>query len=168
MQGDWQHVAGFAGVRMTQMLVLSAWWVEKLRKFRQTSVIDQATTILAHRARMGPQVSPRALPLTRPYTPRPTVLGGASGLRAMDGLERSFTTSVLKKLGQRHKRSKAWKGHTSRPTQQLLPFPPGCSLLMHTPYLTRRLVPDDRGHPASEGLAQRTSFWFMHRPGFVT
>ena len=44
-------------------------------KYPQASVLDQATTILANRARMGPRVSPRAHTVTQLHTPRLGVLG---------------------------------------------------------------------------------------------
>ena len=66
----------------------------RLWQLTQTSIIEQAVTILSCRSRILPRASPRALTLTQPYTTRPAILGGASGLRRLDGLVERFAHFV--------------------------------------------------------------------------
>ena len=81
----------------------------------QTSIINQATTILGYGTRILPRASPQAQTLPQPYTPRSTVLNGASGLSMLDGFKHRFAKHARK---------------SSRPTQQVIRSRSGCSLLM--------------------------------------
>ena len=118
---------------MTRMLVLvlSVRCVHILGKFAQISVIDKATTFLAHPARSCPRLSHRALPRAQPYTPRPGARGGARKLRMLDGLTGGLHTLRSKCLHQVEMGPNADKG-TGHPHNRWLGFPSGCSLPMHT------------------------------------
>ena len=62
----------------------------------QTSNINQATTILGYGTRILPRASPQAQTLPQPYTPRSTVLNGASGLSMLDGFKHRFAKHARK------------------------------------------------------------------------
>ena len=84
----------------------------------------------ATRSRFLPRVSTRALTLTHPGTLALGVLGRVSGLSMLYGLNRTSAKNVRVSSG---KLKTGQNYRISRHTQQMTPFPSGCSLLMHTP-----------------------------------
>lgn len=123
--------APFAGVRKTRQLVYPPVRCHnKLGKFSQTSFVDQViyTTTVAHRARLGPRVSPRGQTLAEPYTPRLGIPVGASGLRVLDGLKHRLSTFVRKISVSVTESQTVKEAQISSRTK--VPFPSGCSPLV--------------------------------------
>lgn len=113
---------------------------------------------------MAPRVSARALTLTQPCASELGVLGEASGLRELDGLQLSVPIAVRKASASVAEGQSVEEAQLStHTTATSVAFRVQPAYAHH-----RRLGPDNQGQSESESLAQKTLFWVMQQLGLVT
>lgn len=117
--GDWGPVSAFSSVHA---VATRKWQIH-------TDQYHPSKTILSYRSQTLLRVSPRALTLTQPYTPRLGALGGTSGLRTLDGLKHR-SANFVQKLGSASEGRKEEEAELSTHTADSTASS-GCSLPVH-------------------------------------